>query len=220
MNIKPVRVLIADDHSMVRSAICNWIQTLSELELAGEASNGKEAVERTLSLKPDVILMDLVMPVADGIAATRAIIQADPQAKILIVTSFNDRQKAVESIQAGAQGFILKDASLEELLEAILAISKGRSWFSAELARSLVVPDKIQAAEPPAGDSELLTAREMEVLKLMVQGKSDREISARLVIAHSTVRFHVHQILEKLQADNRTQAALVAIRKGWVNVGE
>jgi two-component system, NarL family, response regulator LiaR len=218
MNNDPIRVLIADDHAMVRSAISTWIHTIPGLQLVAEATNGEEAVSRTLALKPDVVLMDLVMPEKDGIAATRAIIQAWPPAKILIVTSFSEKKRAVESIQAGAQGFILKDATLDELLEAIMSISRGRSWFSTDLARSLIQNNGPEISDVDGKLIEPLTEREMDVLKMLALGNSDQEISARLVIGHSTVRFHIHQILEKLQVGNRTQAALVAIRKGWVQV--
>ena len=218
MNSTPISILVADDHAMVRSAISTWISTIPELKLAGEATNGEEAVARSLLLKPDVILMDLKMPKMDGIAATRAILQSFPQARILIVTSFAEKKQAVESVRAGAQGFILKDASLDELLEAILSIYKGRPWFSIDLARSLAG----HYDDEPAGSTDIrvdiLTGRELEVLKLLVGGLSDQEIAATLVIGHSTVRYHVHQILDKLQVQNRTQASLLAIRKGWVNL--
>ena len=218
MNNQPIGILIADDHAMVRSAISTWIHTIPELSLVGEASNGEEAISRASLLKPDIVLMDLMMPKVDGIAATRAIIQKQPRVKILIVTSFTEKNRAVEAIQAGAQGFILKDASLDELLDAILAIFKGRSWFSAELARSLVGETGTEGKSRADNDIEALTAREMDVLKLLAEGKSDQEISETLVIGQSTIRFHLHQILGKLQAENRTQAALIAIRKGWVQI--
>jgi two-component system, NarL family, response regulator LiaR len=216
MSNQPVSVLIADDHAMVRSAISTWIQTIAELRIVGEATNGEEAVSRALSLKPDVILMDLMMPKLDGIAATLAILQSYPEAKILIVTSFTEKKRAVEAIQAGAQGFILKDASLDELLEAILVISRGRPWFSIELARALAAPAEAAASERGSDPQPALTPRELDVLRLMAQGQSDQEIAATLVIGHATVRFHVHQVLEKLQVQNRTQAVLAAIRLGWV----
>jgi two-component system, NarL family, response regulator LiaR len=218
MNHKFISVLIADDHAMVRSAISTWIHTIPELKLIGDASNGEEAVVKALAVKPDIILMDLMMPKMDGIEASRAIIQAYPQARILVVTSFTEKKRAVEAIQAGAQGFILKDASLEELLEAILAIARGRTWFSSELARSLVEPKKPENSALDGDEQENLTEREMDVLKLLVLGCSDPEIAAKLVIGHSTVRFHIHQILEKLRVQNRTQAALLAIRRGWVQL--
>ena len=218
MNNQPVSVLIVDDHAMVRSAISTWIRTIPELKLMGEASNGEEAVSRVLALRPDIVIMDLMMPKMDGIAATLAIVQAFPEAKILIVTSFSEKKRAVEAIQAGAQGFILKDASLEELLEAILSIAKGRSWFSAELARALVEGVKTESAQTDLNGIETLTGREADVLKLLVQGSSDQEIAQELVIGHATVRFHIHQILDKLQVENRTQAALIAIRSGWVQI--
>jgi two-component system, NarL family, response regulator LiaR len=218
MDPQPVSILIADDHAMVRSAISTWIHTIPELNLVGEAVNGEEAVAKALALQPDVILMDLMMPKLDGIAATRSILHSIPAAKILMVTSFTEKKRAIEAIQAGAQGFILKDASLEDLLEAIRSIHKGRPWFSLELARSLAGDPQSEALATNKKPADALTGREMDVLQLLVQGLSDPEIAARLVIGHSTVRFHVHQILEKLQVQNRTQASLLAIRKGWVQV--
>jgi two-component system, NarL family, response regulator LiaR len=211
-NQKPVRVFIADDHAMVRNAISTWIQTIPELSLVGEATNGEDAITGVLALKPDVVLMDLMMPKVDGIAATRAILAAFPQARILMVTSFTEKKRAVESVQAGVRGFILKDASLDDLLDAILSIAKGRTWFSMDLARSMA-----ETNEPLAGldgEVEALTGRELEVLKLLACGNSDDEIAEKLVIGRSTVRFHIHQILAKLKVPNRTQAALIAIRKG------
>jgi two-component system, NarL family, response regulator LiaR len=218
MNEPTIRILIADDHGMVRSAISTWIQTIPGLDLVGQAVNGEDALAQTLVLKPDVILMDLMMPRLDGIAATQAILKSYPDARILIVTSFTEKKRAVEAIQAGAQGFILKDASLEDLLDAIRTVFKGRPWFSLELARALAAEKDIPvpaASEARIGD---LTEREQEVLRLLVQGLSDPEIAAGLVIGHSTVRFHIHQILEKLRVQNRTQASSLAIRKGWVKL--
>lgn len=216
MNDQPISILIADDHAMVRSAISTWIKTIPDLELIGEAVNGEEAIAKTLSLKPDIVLMDLMMPKVDGIQATQEIIKKLPEAKILIVTSFTEKNRAVESIHVGAHGFILKDASLEELLEAIQAIHKGRSWFSVDIARSLIEHKETTKNSIEKCEMTILTDREMEVLKLLVQGYSDQDISSILVISHSTVRFHIHQILEKLHVENRTQAALFAIQKGWV----
>jgi two-component system, NarL family, response regulator LiaR len=218
MNEKPIRILIADDHAMVRSAISTWIQTIAELHLVGQAVNGEEAVAQALTLKPDVILMDLMMPRLDGIAATQAILQSFSAARILIVTSFTEKKRAVEAIQAGAQGFILKDASLEELLDAIRTVHKGRPWFSLELTRALAVEKDSPAPGTRNAQIEDLTEREQEVLKLLAHGLSDPEIAAGLVIGHSTVRFHIHQILEKLCVQNRTQASLLAIRNGWVKI--
>jgi two-component system, NarL family, response regulator LiaR len=218
MNEKPVRILIADDHAMVRSAISTWIQTIPDLDLIGQAVNGEEAVAQTLALKPDIVLMDLMMPKMDGIAATQSILKSNPAARILIVTSFTEKQRAVKAIQAGAQGFILKDASLEDLLEAIRTVHKGRPWFSLELARALAAEKDSLVSEAREVKIDDLTERELDVLRLLVHGLSDQEIAAELVISHSTVRFHIHQILEKVHVQNRTQASLLAIRKGWVKI--
>ena len=213
MNSHPIRVLIVDDHAMVRTGISAWIDTQPDLALVGEASNGQEAVQRTGQMHPDVVLMDLVMPVMDGIAATRAILEANPEVKVLVVTSFSEKERAVQAIRAGAAGFILKDTTPQEMLEAIVSVSRGRPWLSPDLTR-LLFEDPLNGGHSPEG--EAMTDREHVVLLLVAQGLADLEIAERLVISKSTVRYHLNNILSKLHLENRTQAALYAIRTGLV----
>jgi len=212
-NSKPIRIIIADDHAMVRRGITTWIESEDDLALVGEAVNGKDAVEKALRLKPDVVLMDLIMPELDGISATREIAQKETGIAILIITSFSEKEKAVEAIRSGAMGFILKDTTPEELLEAIRQVSQGKPWLSTELTRLLI--QKAQQAQNIEEND--LTEREMDVLKLVAQGFADQDIAEKLILSKTTVRYHVTNILSKLQLENRTQAALYAIRKGWVN---
>ena len=214
---RPIRILIADDHAMVRTGISTWIESKAELQLVGEAASGAQAVEQARRLLPDVVLMDLVMPgdpPMDGVAATRAILAERPQTRVLIVTSFSEKERAIEAMRAGACGFILKDTSPQEMLEAIVSVAKGRSWVSAEMARALFQPDP----QPVGGDEgQLMTERELEVLLQLAQGLSDQEIADRLVVSKSTVRFHINNILTKLNLENRTQAALWAIKSGLMH---
>jgi DNA-binding NarL/FixJ family response regulator len=214
MTDSAIRIFIVDDHAVVRTGISTWIMSKPGLQLVGEAANGEEAVRLVMQSKPDVVLMDLVMPVLDGVAATRQIVERNPEIKILVVTSFSDQARAVEAVRAGAIGFILKDASPQEMLEAISSVAKGRPWLSTELARSLfLLPSAPQQAEAPP-ELNVLTARELEVLRWVAHGFPDQEIAERLVVTKSTVRYHLGNILGKLNLENRTQAALLAIRSG------
>jgi NarL family two-component system response regulator LiaR len=211
-----IRILVVDDHAIVRTGISAWIETEADLELAGEASDGVEAIEKALKLDPDVILMDLVMPKKDGIYAITNIIRENPNACILVITSFSEKTTAVPAIKAGASGFIMKDTSPEEMLQAIREVHRGNPWLSPEITRMLMRNNAEQ--KPPHPLKELLTARELDVLKLLAQGLSDEEIAAELVISKATVRFHVTNVFQKLQLKSRTQAALYAIREGYVSI--
>jgi NarL family two-component system response regulator LiaR len=205
------RVLVIDDHAIVRKGVAMLLAPEPDLELVGEASNGEEGVQKALALKPDVIMMDLVMPVMDGITATQTIIKQNPQASILVITSYSEKDKAVQAVRAGAIGFILKDVDPEEILQAVRTVAQGRPWLSAELTRLLVHP-----ATPEGFQGEVLTEREQDVLKWIACGFSDQEISTKLMVSKATVRYHVKNIFSKLCLENRTQAALYAIRQGWV----
>ena len=192
----------------------SWIESKPELQLVGEAASGEQAVEQARQLQPDVVLMDLVMPgnpLMDGVAATRAILAERPQTRVLVVTSFPEKERAIEAMRAGAAGFILKDTTPQEMLEAIISVARGRSWVSAEIARALFQPEP---QTPANREGELMTERELEVLLQLAQGLSDQEIADRLVVSKSTVRFHINNILTKLNLENRTQAALWAIKSG------
>ncbi len=211
-----IRILVVDDHAIVRTGISAWIETEADLELAGEASDGVEAIEKALKLDPDVILMDLVMPKKDGISAITNIIRENPNACILVITSFSEKTSAIPAIKAGASGFIMKDTSPEEMLQAIREVHRGNPWLSPEITRMLMRNNAEQESPHPL--KELLTARELDVLKLLAQGLSDEEIAAELVVSKATVRFHVTNVFQKLQLKSRTQAALYAIREGYVSI--
>jgi len=216
-----IRVLIADDHAIVRKGIRALLATEPDIEVAGEAENGQEAVAQAETLQPDVILMDLVMPEMDGIEAIRRITARQPSASILVLTSFAADDKVFPAIKAGALGYLLKDSGPEELVQAIRQVYQGESSLHPTIARKLLQ----ELSRPPepstAPDSDLvdpLTEREVEVLRLVAQGQSNREIADQLIISEATVRTHVSNILSKLHLASRTQAALYALREGLASL--
>jgi len=211
-----INILVVDDHAVVRTGISAWISSESDLFLSGEAADGEEAIAKALELQPDVILMDLVMPKKDGIEAIKDIIRENPNARILVITSFSEKDKAIQAIKAGAMGFMMKDTSPESMLQAIREVHQGNPWLSAEITRMLIHED-IHAAEA-ISQVEKLTDREMDVLQLIAQGLSDKDIANQLTVSKATVRYHVTNILTKLHLENRTQAALYAIREGHVSI--
>ncbi len=213
-----IRVLIADDHAVVREGLRALMATEPGLELIGEASDGIQAVLKARSLNPDVILLDLMMPRQDGIAAITEIKQENPDARILVVTSFAEDDKVFGAIKAGALGYLLKDSSPDELLRAIRDVYAGESSLHPSIARKLIRELNRPSSLPPT--EEPLTEREVEVLRLVAQGLSNDEIAARLVISERTVRTHVSNILDKLHLANRTQAALYALREGIASLGQ
>jgi len=217
MEEQKIRILIADDHAVVRKGLLALIQTEEGMEIIGEAADGAEAVELAETLRPDVILLDLVMPRMDGIEAIGKIRQNDPEARILVLTSFSEDEKVLTAIEVGAMGCLLKDATPDELLRAIRDVHQGRSALNPEIAQKLI--RRMRKTEPPKPVEEL-TARETEVLCCIARGLSNRDIGDKLFISEPTVRTHVSNILMKLELPNRTQAALFAVREGLVTLEE
>ena len=207
-----IRVLIAEDHGVVRMGLRALISSEPAFALAGEAVDGAEAVSKALELKPDIIVMDLLMPVKHGIEAISEIRRAWPEARILVLTSYNSTDKVVPAVRAGALGYVLKDAHPQEIIAAIKYLHSGQVYFHQSIAR-LLFREPLAPAEQEAKCEEL-TDREMEILRLIAQGLSNEEIAERLVIARSTVGVHIGRILGKLGLANRTQAALYALRTG------
>jgi len=207
-----VRVLIVDDHAIVRKGICALLSEVDGFEVVGEADNGQEAVQRAEETHPDVILMDLLMPGMDGIEATRQITSRQPKTRILVLTSFAADNKVFPAIKAGALGYLLKDSSPEELVRAIRQVHRGEPSLHPTIARKLLQEIARPAELQPA--PEALTDREMTVLRLIAQGLSNQEIADRISVSEPTVRAHVSRILGKLHLASRTQAALYAVREG------
>jgi two-component system, NarL family, response regulator LiaR len=206
-----IRILIADDHHVVRQGLYMFLGSDPELEIIGEAQDGAEAVKLALELHPDVILMDILMPVMDGIKATAAIRQALPDTEVIALTSVLGDNSVVDAVRAGAIGYLLKDTDANELRRAIKAAAAGKVQLSPEVAARLM-----REVRTPTETRESLTDREIEVLKLLGQGKSNKDISQALFIGEQTVKTHVSHILDKLGVPSRTQAALYAIRTGLV----
>ncbi len=204
-----ISVLIADDHPFVRHGLRTYLDTLDDLEVAGEAADGAEAVELAGRLLPDVVLMDLVMPELDGVEATRKIREASPSTKVIVLTSFADDEKVFPAIKAGAAGYLLKDVHPAELAEAVRKASRGEALLAPSVAARLM---QEVAGERPAASG--LTERELEVLRLIARGMSNKQIAHELVVSEKTVKTHVSNILAKLHLADRTQAALYAVREG------
>ncbi len=204
-----IRVLICDDHAVVRQGLTAFLQVQDDIEVAGEASDGAQARAQAAALHPDVILMDLVMPDVGGIEAIERIRADDPQAKIIVLTSFADDDKIFPAIRAGAAGYLMKDVSPRDLARAIRMARDGEPLLSPDIARRLM--DEV--SRPPQPElAERLTPRENDVLRLIAQGRSNKEIARDLTLSEKTVKTHVSSILQKLQLADRTQAALYAVR--------
>jgi NarL family two-component system response regulator LiaR len=208
-----IRVMLVDDHNVVRSGLATFLKAYDDLELVGEAGNGVEAVNLCHRNKPDVILMDLMMPEMDGIAATRAILDDYPDVKIIAMTSFEEEELVHGVLAAGAISYLLKNVTSDELAAAIRAASLGKSTLSPEAAKAL-----IQATRPAKQPLYDLTEREKEVLNLVVQGQSNQQIAQALVISVATVKAHVSNILSKLQVSSRAEAIAYAIKHKLVTL--
>lgn len=214
MSEETISVLVADDHPVVREGLSAFLGIQPDIELVGEACDGEEAVSRAQELLPDVVLVDVVMPVMDGIEATRRIRETSPSTKVIALTSFVEDDKVVAAVRAGAAGYLLKEAGAQEVAEAIRAVHRGEALLHSAVAAKLMQ----QISAGTRGEEEELTAREVDVLRLIARGMSNKEIAAELVISEKTVKTHVSNILAKLHLADRTQAALYAVRKRLVEL--
>ena len=204
---QPIRVMLVDDHTMVRRGLATFLKVFDDLQLAGEAENGEAAIQLCAEVLPDVILMDMALPVLDGATATRAIRQRFPQVQVLALTSFKEGDLIRRALEAGAIGYLLKDVSAEDLARAIRAAHSGRATLSAEAAQALV-----QTANQPPAPGLDLTEREREVLTLMIEGLNNTQIAGRLTVSPSTIKSHVSNILSKLGVRSRTEAVTLSLR--------
>lgn len=217
-----IRILIVDDHAIVRKGLCALLAEIDDIEVVGEAGDGQEAISQAAALQPDVILMDIVMPNMDGIAATEQITRRQPETRVLALTSFASDDKLFPAIKAGALGYLLKDSDPDDLVQAIRQVYRGESSLHPRIARKLLhelgrpLPGKRPSS--PAQTPDPLTGREVEVLRLVAQGLTNQQIADKLSIAEVTVRTHVSHILDKLHLANRVQATLYALREGLTSL--
>ena len=204
---KPIRVMLVDDHTMVRRGLATFLKIFDDLQLVGEAENGETAIHLCAEVLPDVILMDMALPVMDGATATRAIRQQFPQVQVIVLTSFKEGELIKNALEAGAIGYLLKDVSADELVGAIRAAYAGRATLSPEAAQALV-----ETSNQPPAPGLTLTEREREVLSLMIEGLNNTQIAGRLTVSPSTIKSHVSNILAKLGVASRTEAVTLALR--------
>ena len=213
-----IKVLLVDDHTVVLKGLAFFLSTQEDLELVGEANNGKEALVKVGETNPDVILMDLYMPEMDGVEATAYIKKEYPNVKVIVLTSFSDQAHVLPALRAGASGYILKDVEPDQLVEAIRSAYKGNIQLHPDIANALLsqtLPVE-EKEEESSTQVDVLTARENEVLQLLAKGMSNKEIASVLVITEKTVKAHVSSILSKLNLSDRMQAALYAVKNGIV----
>ena len=207
-----IRLLLVDDHTVVRSGLATFLMTCDDMEMVGEAANGEQALKLCAQAKPDVVLMDLVMPGMDGATATRLIREQCPDIQVIVLTSFKEQKLVKGALQAGAIGYLLKDVTADELAHAIRAAYAGKPTLAPEAAQVL-----IQATRMPAEQiGFILTARECEVLALMIDGLNNNQIAEKLVVSISTAKFHVSRVLSKLSATSRTEAVAIALQNHLV----
>jgi NarL family two-component system response regulator LiaR len=209
-----IKVLLVDDHEMVRIGLAAVLGTEDGIEVVGEASNGQEGIRLAQEYKPDVVLMDLVMEGMDGIETTKQLLQIHPDCKVIVLTSFLDDEKMYPVLEAGAFSYLLKTSRASEIAQAIRSAAKGQSVLESQVASKLM--NRFRQPKPAAAPHEELTEREMEVLKLIAAGKSNQEVADELFIGIKTVKFHVTNVLAKLGVEDRTQAAIYAFKHGLV----
>lgn len=208
-----INIVLVDDHHVVRKGLALLLNSHPEMSVIGEGTNGKEAIELAKNLTPEIMIMDLLMPVMDGIAATKHIVETIPNVKVLILTSMSDQDHAIPALDAGASGYLLKESDPEELILAIKKAVNGETYIHSKITAELMTAMQTNKSKQTSLDS--LTQREKEVLKEITNGKSNKEIASALYITEKTVKTHVSNILSKLELQDRTQAALFAIRNGF-----
>jgi len=217
--LSPIRVLIADDHRLFRQGLCHLFDGCENIVVVGEAENGEQAVHLARRLKPDVVLMDIQMPILDGVQATHIITESNPAVRVIILTMYRQDQYVFEAIKAGACGYLLKDIDEHELVEAIQAVHRGEALVDPSLAARLLDEfRRLSSVSNTAEPIETLTEGEMQVLRLVAQGEDNKTIAERLCLSERTVANRLSEIYNKLHVNSRTQAALVALRRGWVSL--
>ncbi|PZA06627.1 MULTISPECIES: response regulator transcription factor [unclassified Meiothermus] len=214
-----IRIVLADDHALFRQGLRSLLEAEPDFRVVGEAGDGREALRHVLEAKPDVVLMDIQMPGLDGVQATREILREWPQAKVIMLTMYRQDAYVFEAVKAGARGYMLKDADAKDLLEAIRRVNHGEVLLDAELAEQIIQDFKAKRESVPKPHAEL-SEREVQILKLVAQGYTNLEIAGELALSEKTVRNRLSEIFQKLHLNNRTQAALYALREGLAEPGE
>ena len=214
--VRPIRVLLVDDHAVVRSGLAAFMMVYDDMDFCGEAADGREAIEKCASLQPDVVLMDLVMPEMDGATATKVIRERWPEIQVVVLTSFKEDDLVQGALRAGAIGYLLKDTNSDDLAAAIRSAVAGRTTLAPEAAKALIVATQAAVSERRQNGRFDLTEREKEVLVLMADGLNNLEIADRLIVSRSTVKFHVSSVLAKLGATSRTEAVAIALQNRLV----
>ena len=212
-----MKILLADDHNVLRQGLRRILEEQPEVEVVGEARNGREAVALAASTHPDVVVMDISMPLLNGLEATRQILQKNPRLNVLILSMYSDETYVVQVLRAGARGYLLKDSAEEELIDAVRAVSKGQTFFSPKIKDMLLGDSMQRLREEGVTDSyELLTPREREVLQLIAEGKSNKEAATALFVSPTTIETHRARIMEKLDLHSTADIVLYSVRKGIV----
>lgn len=213
-----IRILLVDDHALFRQGIKSLLESEGDIRVIGEASNGREALRFAAETKPDLILMDIQMPELDGVKACQSILEIDPQARVIMITMYRQDSYVFEALKAGARGYVLKDADASTLIDAIRRVAEGEALLNADLAQNVLDDFRHKKEVLPSEKHADLNERETMILRLLAQGHSNQEIAIKMDISEKTVRNRLSEIFAKLQLNNRTQAALYAIREGIANL--